>query len=61
MEEIKIGFLRGIGFYLSTVFIGLIIGIIVFLTFYIYRIFTRECIYTDYVNGKHVCLEYKYK
>lgn len=61
MEEIKIGFLRGIGFFLSSLFITLILSIIGVIIFYTIFVPKRECISWNYENNKKVCAKYDYK
>ena len=66
MEEIKIGFLRGIGFYLSSLFIGLIGFLITILVFFIinsdFQLPKKDrgkCISYNYKNGEKVCAKYE--
>lgn len=66
MEEIKIGFLRGIGFFLAMLFIGIItiISILIFIKirnieFELPKFNKGECISYNYKNGKKVCAAYE--
>lgn len=61
MKEIKVGFLRGIGYFLSCIFISFILGLISIIIFYIFIIPKRKCISWNYQNDKKVCAKYEYK
>lgn len=59
-EEIAKGFLRGIGFILSLIFISILIGLIIWLVIEINaNNNSKQCISWDYINGNKVCTKYK--
>lgn len=61
MKEIKIGFLRGIGYMLSSVVVGGIVGFLIWIIFFNGVLFKKECVSWNYRNGEKVCAKYKYK
>lgn len=60
MNEIKIGFLRGIGFILAILVISILIGFAIWLLiFNIFKSNDKKCIAYATINNNKVCVQYE--